>query len=143
MKIVQFAFDGDPDNPFLPQHIDERSVVYTGTHDNDTTIGWYTSASAPERREVRRRLGRVPTEINWTLIELAWNAKSFLAVAPMQDLLDLGASERMNTPGRPGGNWQWRMLPDALTPELAQRLRTLNARSGRLRDDAGNVADTG
>ncbi len=130
MNILQFAFDGDPDNRFLPERIVEQSVAYTGTHDNDTTLGWFRSAEPDERARLRTYSDR--PDVNWVLIEMALASKAFLAIAPMQDILDLGGSERMNTPGRAGGNWRWRMRRHALTPDLAARVRELTAETGRL-----------
>ncbi len=133
MKVLQFAYDGDPDNPFLPEHHPENCVVYTGTHDNDTTAGWYRSLSPQERRTVGRAAGGDGRRIAWSLITRAWEAPPFLAVAPMQDLLGLGSEGRMNTPGSFGSNWTWRMKPGAARRRIQQRLAELNRRTGRHR----------
>ncbi len=131
MKILQFAFDGDPDNDFLPEHYPEHCIVYTGTHDNDTTLGWYRSASVAERRRARRYLGARGPLIVDAMIEAAWASRARLAVAPLQDFLRLDTTARMNTPATLGGNWRWRFRRDALTDELARRIRELNERTSR------------
>ena len=132
MNILQFAFDGEPDNPFVPERIIERSVSYTGTHDNDTTAGWWASADPEERaRLVDALAGATPDDVSWALIELTWSTRSWMTIAPVQDVLGLDTTARMNTPGSPSGNWRWRLLPDQLTPELADRLRDLNRSVGR------------
>ena len=107
MKILQFAFDGSPDNPYLPQHHGELSVVYTGTHDNDTTVGWWQQLDEGTRDLVRAYVD--PGEpMPWALIRLAVESTARLAVVPAQDLLGLGSDSRMNTPGTAEGNWAWR-----------------------------------
>jgi 4-alpha-glucanotransferase len=133
MKVLQFAYDGDPDNPFLPEHHSEDCVVYTGTHDNDTTVGWYRSLRAAERRLVREAIGGTGRTIAWDLISQAWRSPAFLAVAPLQDLLRLGPEARMNTPGSVGGNWAWRMKPGATKQTLQKRLAELNRAARRHR----------
>ncbi|MBM3694910.1 MAG: 4-alpha-glucanotransferase [Actinobacteria bacterium] len=133
MKILQFAYDGDPGNPFLPQHHTENCVVYTGTHDNDTTVGWYRSLRPAERRMVRAALGSRGRHIAQDLMREAWASPAFLAVAPMQDALEAGPEGRMNTPGRLGGNWSWRLPPGRLTRSRRDRLAALNRESGRFR----------
>ena len=133
MKVLQFAYDGEPGNPFLPEYHSEDCVVYTGTHDNDTTLGWYRSLPAEIRRRVRETLGTTGRTIAWDLIERAWHSPGFLAVAPLQDLMRLGAEARMNTPGTLGGNWTWRMPPGAVGRALQRRLADLNRRTGRHR----------
>jgi 4-alpha-glucanotransferase len=133
MKVLQFAYDGEPDNPFLPEHHSEDCVVYTGTHDNDTTLGWYRSLSPAERRRVRQALGSNGRTIAWDLIEQAWRSPAFLAVAPLPDLLSLGTEARMNTPGTFGENWAWRMRPGAVGAARQRRLADLNRRTGRHR----------
>ncbi len=128
MKVLQFAFSG-PENPFLPHRYPRDCVVYTGTHDNDTTRGWYESAPQAEREFARRYLGREHLSAEafvWELIRLAWASVAVFAVAPMQDLLALGTEARMNYPSRPSGNWRWRMREEALTDDLCQRLREVN-----------------
>ncbi len=126
MKILVFAFDSGPDNPFLPHHYTPNAVVYTGTHDNDTVVGWWQRASEAERDFCRRYLGTDGQDIAWDLIRAAWASVAVLAIAPMQDLLRLDNSARMNYPGREGGNWAWRMAPDALGDDLRRALREWN-----------------
>ncbi|MEX2030494.1 MAG: 4-alpha-glucanotransferase [Anaerolineales bacterium] len=132
MKILQFAFTGGADNEFLPHHYPRRCVVYTGTHDNDTSVGWYENAPEVERDACRRYLGVDGHDIAWDLIRSAWASAADLAMAPLQDVLSLGSESRMNLPGRPDGNWTWRFLPDQLTEELAARLEDLNSHCGRI-----------
>jgi 4-alpha-glucanotransferase len=132
MKILQFAFDGTPDNPYLPEHHVERGVVYTGTHDNDTTLGWFESLSPAERERVLETLGRPDASMPWALIEAAFASPARLAVIPMQDALALGSEQRMNTPGTNVGNWRWRFDWSDVPPERAAELRRLNEESGRI-----------
>jgi 4-alpha-glucanotransferase len=117
----------------LPRNHPEDCVVYTGTHDNDTTVGWYRSLSPSERDIVRRAVGGTGRSIAWDLIARAWASRAFLAVTPMQDLLTLGSEGRMNTPGSFGGNWAWRMKPGAATAALQTRLSRMNRDAGRHR----------
>jgi 4-alpha-glucanotransferase len=140
MKILQFAFDGNPDNPYLPAHHVPDSVVYTGTHDNDTTAGWYAQAPERERDLVRRYLGRDDDNVAWELIRLAQASVADLAIFPLQDALGLGSEARMNTPGRAAGNWTWRMAWEDVPPWLAGQLHELAHVYGRL--PAGPAADT-
>lgn len=132
MKVLQFAFDSGPHNIFLPHTYERRCVVYTGTHDNDTTVGWYRSRNAAEKRRVRRYLGCNGRDISWDLMRLAWASVAETAIAPLQDVLALGSEARMNFPGRPSGNWGWRFRADALTEQHAERLRDLTETYGRL-----------
>lgn len=141
MKILQFAFDSGEENPYLPHCYEKNSVVYTGTHDNDTTAGWFASAS-PEDAAFAARYCRLTKSEGypWGLIRTAYASVSFLAVAPMQDVLGLPAQCRMNTPSTSQGNWQWRMSAGAATPALAQKLLRLTALYGRLeRQDDDNT----
>ncbi len=125
MKVLQFAFDGDAENPYLPALHGENSVVYTGTHDNDTTLGWWGSLDAASRERTRTHLVDPAEPMPWALVRLALASTSRLAVVPAQDLLELGAEARMNTPGVRDGNWGWRASAGAFTPALAERLRLL------------------
>jgi 4-alpha-glucanotransferase len=122
MAVLQFAFDGNPRNPYLPEHHRERQLVYTGTHDNDTAVGWYRMRPIP---------GLDPVEPNWSLIRLAYESPAAVAIVPAQDVLGLGSEARMNTPGRSQGNWSWRLQPGQLTAEHALRLRALARRATR------------
>jgi 4-alpha-glucanotransferase len=127
MKILQFAFGGATEDRFLPHTYEHNCVVYTGTHDNDTTVGWYKAAVEKERDFVRRYLGRDGSDIAWDLIRLAWASVADLAVAPLQDVLGLGTEARMNLPGRPHGNWAWRLRTGQLTPATVERLGEMTA----------------
>ena len=133
MKVLQFAFIAGPTDLFLPHNFARDWVVYTGTHDNDTIIGWYqiTSTEA-ERDHVRKYLGRDGSDIAWDLIRLAWASIANTAITTVQDLLSLGHGFRMNTPSTVGSpNWCWRLLPGALTDRIAARLLELTAIYGR------------
>ena len=126
MKILQFAFSGS-DNPFLPHQYVKHCVAYTGTHDNDTTAGWYASAPEAEKDFARRYLHVDGSDFTWDLIRTAWASVAVFALAPMQDLLDLGSEARMNYPSRLGGNWEWRMPEAALNAETFARVKALNS----------------
>jgi len=130
MRVLQFAFDGS-DNEHLPHRHPEDVVVYTGTHDNDTTRGWFESLDEDGRRIVRGAIGKREGRVEWDMIRAAYGSASRLAVVPMQDVLGLGAEARMNTPGRAEDNWAWRLAPDSLPAEAAERLARLAAESGR------------
>jgi 4-alpha-glucanotransferase len=132
MKILQFAFDGNPENPYLPEHHGERSVVYTGTHDNDTTLGWWEELDDATRSSVRSHLIEPDEAMPWALIRLALDSTARLAVIPAQDLLELGSDSRMNIPGTAAGNWAWQAPADAFDAALAARLRTAVAEADRL-----------
>jgi 4-alpha-glucanotransferase len=132
MKILQFAFDGSPDNPYLPGRHGERSVVYTGTHDNDTTAGWWQLLDQQTRDLVRSSLADPDEAMPWALIRLALESTARLAVIPAQDLLGLGSEHRMNTPGTDVGNWAWRAPADAFDDGLAARVRALVSAAGRI-----------
>ncbi len=131
MKVLQFAFDGMPDNPYLPEHIGENSVVYTGTHDNDTTLGWFQSLDADTRARVMARVGGNETDMPWPLIRLALETRALLAVIPAQDVLALGSEARFNTPGVARGNWQWRLRDFGGLAAAAGRAREMIQQSGR------------
>ena len=132
MLILQFAFDSGPDNPYLPHNYKSPNcVVYTGTHDNDTTLGWYRSLSHEQKHRVREYLGFPDTSMPWALIECAYASVANQAVVPMQDVLGLGTEHRMNTPGTQQGNWRWRFQWHDLPAEAVKRLRALVARYQR------------
>ncbi len=135
MKVLQFAFGGGTDNPYLPHaYADPNCVVYTGTHDNDTTRGWYAAASEDERRFVRAYTDSDGEDVTWKLIRLALGSVADSAVIPLQDVLDLGSQARMNTPGAALGNWQWRCTAEQLDPGVARRLAELTRLFGRSRE---------
>jgi 4-alpha-glucanotransferase len=120
MRVLQFAFDGDETNPHRPENHPENAVVYTGTHDNDTTLGWWEKASAAQRKAT----GVDPRDPVWGMVDLAMSSRARLKIIPMQDVLALGSEARMNTPGRVAGNWTWRMDERYLTTALAERLKS-------------------
>jgi 4-alpha-glucanotransferase len=130
MRVLQFAFGGESDNAYLPHNHNKRSVVYTGTHDNDTTIGWWNAADERLRDHVRRYYGIDGHDIAWSLIRSAIASVAETAIVPLQDLLKLGGDARMNTPSAPTGNWGWRMQSDA-PADVADRFRGLLALYGR------------
>jgi 4-alpha-glucanotransferase len=127
MVVLQFAVGGGPRNPHRVENHERRSVVYTGTHDNDTAVGWWESLSPAEQR----RSGLDPTDPAWSLIARAWSSRAELAIAPLQDVLALGSEARMNLPGTEGGNWEWRYRAGDVTAAHAARLRGLTARASR------------
>jgi 4-alpha-glucanotransferase len=125
MRILQFAFGNPGAHIYLPHRYQTNAVVYTGTHDNDTTLGWWKSCSADERRFASALIGECSDGVNWGMIRLAEASTANLCIVPLQDVLGLGAEARMNIPSYGDGNWAWRYLPGALRPELAQKLSTL------------------
>jgi 4-alpha-glucanotransferase len=131
MRVAQFAFSGDPHNPHLPTNYVPNTVAYTGTHDNDTTLGWYRSLDDSTRADVDR-LTRTREEMPWALIDTVLGSIANLAVVPMQDFFGLDGRHRMNTPGQTAGNWHWGFERDQLTPHLADRIRSHLAASGRV-----------
>ena len=131
MLILQFAFDSGPDNPYLPHNHHEDSVVYTGTHDNDTTLGWYQAISPGQRHRVLEYLGFPEAPMPWALIECAYASVARQAIVPMQDVMGLGGEHRMNTPGVPQGNWRWRFQWHELPEGVAARLHNLAERYDR------------
>ena len=133
-RILQFAFDGHPDNPYLPNNFVHNAVVFTGTHDNATTREWYEELPGYQRQNLWSYLKRAPGESQEAasaLIELAWSSSAALAMAPLQDLLNLGSETRMNVPGRVDGNWRWRCTEDMLSPPAFQWLHELTETSHR------------
>jgi len=134
MRILQFAFDGHADNPYLPHNYAPNTVVYTGTHDNNTTRGWFEALPEDQKRNVWNYLKRPAgnsDEVAWELIDLAWFSSAALAIAPLQDLLNLGAEARMNLPGSVEGNWRWRCTDEMLSRPVLDRLRGLTTSSNR------------
>ena len=133
MRVLQFAFDGRPDSPHLPRNHGPDTVCYTGTHDNDTTLGWWRSLPRAARLRVARETGEAKPDMPRALVELAWSSPAPLAVVPMQDLLGLGSTARMNRPGTRSGNWRWSLDAGALPRDFVPRTRAALARNGRLR----------
>jgi 4-alpha-glucanotransferase len=133
MRVLQFAFDGDPENPHLPENHPALSVSYTGTHDNDTVVGWWERADPELRGRVRARIPAGSDGIHWDLIRAAFSSPAVWAIVPLQDVLGLGNEGRMNTPGVPVGNWSWRFREESLSGSAMSRLRTAAADAGRVR----------
>lgn len=131
MKILQFAFGGDDTNPYLPEQIDINSVVYTGTHDNDTTLGWYHQAEPHVVAHLQRYLHNDAPDMPKALIDLVMYSQGYLAIIPMQDVLGLDSDSRMNTPGTVVNNWQWRFAWPQLTWQHQQALKEVVEASGR------------
>ena len=131
MAILQFAFSR-LDHPYLPHHHRARQVVFTGTHDNDTLLGWQTSSSPAALDRARRYLASDDRGLGWAICRAAWQSVADTAIVPMQDLLGLGPHARMNVPGVQKGNWSWRMSQGAMNLALAGRLREQLALAGRL-----------
>jgi 4-alpha-glucanotransferase len=135
MKILHFAFGSDAKNTYLPFNVEANSVIYTGTHDNDTTVGWYQNASDYERDRLHRYLGCTgPDGIAWDLIRLAMSSVSNQAIIPIQDVFNLGQDARMNAPGTAENNWAWRFRGEALTEDYSNRLKELVYIYGRQGD---------
>ena len=126
MKILGFAFDSGEENDYLPHTYTKNCVVYTGTHDNDTLVGWFQKAKEEDRQFARDYLNsRSDDEIHWDAIRGAWSSVACMAISPVQDFLGLGSEARINTPGVASGNWQWRLKQGVLTNELAERIAKL------------------
>jgi len=132
MKVLHFAFDSDRDNPFLPYNYQNNCVVYTGTHDNDTTIGWFEKRSHEDKQKVIDYLGAVCDRgIHWSMIQLALSSVANWAIFPLQDLLGLGSDAKMNTPGTIENNWTWRFPEGALNLDVTGHFRYLTYLYGR------------
>ena len=134
MRVLQFAFDGREDNPYLPDNFHTNTVVYTGTHDNPTTRSWFDDLPSDQRQMVwnyLKRKGAKSTKAAGAFIELAWSSVAALAMTPLQDLLNLGREARMNVPGRADGNWRWRSTEDMLSDSRFEWLRDLTKNAGR------------
>jgi 4-alpha-glucanotransferase len=126
MRVLQFAFSGRGAHNYLPHRYVTNTVVYTGTHDNDTTLGWWQHGTTEqERNAVYAYLNPAPNDVVWTLIRAASTSVADVCLFPVQDILVLGSEARMNTPATPENNWTWRMPPDALTAEQAKGLAQL------------------
>jgi 4-alpha-glucanotransferase len=133
-RVLQFAFDGHADNPYLPHNFVPNTVVYTGTHDNATTRQWYEELPDYQRQNLWNYLQRASgesTEAAPALVRMAWSSTAALAIAPLQDLLNLGSEARMNVPGRPDGNWRWRVREDMLSSQAFEWLAQLTASAKR------------
>jgi 4-alpha-glucanotransferase len=135
MNVLQFAFGDDPNNAYLPHRHLRNSVVYTATHDNQTTVGWFLGLPERERQIVQRYIGEDGSDIAWDMIRLALASVADTAILALQDVMRLGDEARMNTPGRPSGNWGWRYLPHQLHDGLAAGLGDLTAAYGRRKSE--------
>ncbi|HLL81522.1 MAG TPA: 4-alpha-glucanotransferase, partial [Longimicrobium sp.] len=132
IRVLQFAFGDDDKNPHLPANYEANTVAYTGTHDNDTSLGWYRGASEEDRAGLRRLTDAPERAVHWGMMEVVFQSPAALAVVPLQDVLGLGSEDRMNVPGTSEGNWGWRFRSRDLTPALAERLSKLTHATGRL-----------
>lgn len=131
MRVLQFAFSGTARGHDLPHNYTPNTAVYTGTHDNDTTRGWFATRKGHERAYALAYLNCEPQDVTWAMIRAAYASVARMAIIPLQDALDLGSEARMNFPSRPDGNWEWRYAESDLTDALAQRLRALAECYGR------------
>lgn len=125
MKILQFAFDGNSENPYLPHNHIQNSVVYSGTHDNDTTLSWYEDLPENTKEEINNYLGSSAEPVPWSIIECAFRSVANWAIVPMQDILSLGKDNRMNVPGVPQGNWSWQFRWDQVDENLSSKIKTM------------------
>jgi 4-alpha-glucanotransferase len=133
MKVLQFGLEGGEESGELPFDYPVRCVAYTGTHDNDTSRGWFEAADEAIRAWARQALAAQDHEIPWKMIESIWSSQAVWTLTPMQDLLSLGGEARMNYPGRGTGNWTWRAEAGMIRDDVAERLHALNEAHGRLR----------
>ena len=136
MKVLQFAFDGQGGSDYLPYQYDKNCVVYTGTHDNTTTLSWCKELPPAAKEQLlaytqESRLAS-PKKLVWDMIQLAMASTANLCIIPVQDYLELPKEARINTPSTLGGNWQWRMGKDALDDKLCEKIRNLTSLYGRL-----------
>lgn len=141
MLVLQFAFGGDAENVYMPHYHTANTVVYTGTHDNNTTVGWFETLEHEEREQVRAYLGRSGSDIAWDLLRMAMMSVANMAVVPFQDVLRLGADARMNTPGLAGGNWGWRFRAEAMNEGMAHGLHFFAGLYDRLPPDQKPVKE--
>ena len=134
MKILQFAFDSREEGDYMPYNYEANSIVYTGTHDNDTTAGWYEKLNRKDKAFAKRYLNiKTNKDVQWEFIRAAMASVSDTCVIPMQDYLGLGTEARINTPSTQGTNWKWRMLPGQFTGKLAERILEMSRLYGRVR----------
>ena len=132
MKILQFAFGGDADNPYLPHQHCYDSVIYTGTHDNNTSVGWYQELNEQSRSHLHSYAGQSDEKMPWLLIRMALQSVSGLAIVPMQDLLELAGEHRMNRPGTTEGNWHWQFQWNMVSEHCISYFRVMNQLYGRM-----------
>jgi 4-alpha-glucanotransferase len=141
-RVLQFAFDGRSDNPYLPNNYISNTVVYTGTHDNPSSLSWFEELSDDQRQNLWKYVKQFHSgscEAAPTLIGLAWSSMAALAMAPLQDLLNLGKEARMNVPGRGEGNWRWRATDEMLSDRAFEWLRDLTRNSNRSTPQSATV----
>ena len=131
MAVLQFAFDGNADNPYLPENLKQHSVLYSGTHDNDTSLGWFLGLSEQQQQQVTDYLHCDPKDLPRALLKVALDSLAQLVIMPLQDLLGLGVGHRTNTPGTVGNNWLWRFQWQQLDTDIAEQFMRLNRQSGR------------
>ena len=133
MKVLQFAFDSREESDYLPHNYTKNCVVYTGTHDNDTVMGWIPAMSRKDLAFAKKYIGvKRTSDICSSLIRMAYASVADTAIIPIQDYLELGSEARINTPSTLGDNWKWRMKADAFTGELAEEIRKITKLYGRL-----------
>lgn len=133
MKVLQFAFDGNPDNPYLPKNYEENCIAYPGTHDNDTLKGWFEKLSHNKQKEVLESLSIKQTDnINYNIIRVLYDSKASICIIPLQDFLCIGSEGRINIPSTIGDNWSWRVNNKYLTDELAEKIRGMVNSSKRV-----------
>jgi 4-alpha-glucanotransferase len=135
MKVLEFAFDSREDSDYLPHNYDKNCVVYTGTHDNDTILGWFKSIKKEDRAMALAYLNRKPANtknIHWDFIRLAQQSVAKLCIIPVQDYLGLSGEARINTPSTVGDNWKWRLLKGEIEDELLLKMRAVTNLYGRL-----------
>ncbi len=138
MKILQFAFDGKPDNPYLPYNIDQNSIAYTGTHDNDTSMGWFNQLDDQERKRVCGFLGCTPANFLKNFLRCVYSSPSEICIIPLQDVLELDSTHRMNTPGTFGGNWNWRFTKEMISEGKLKRIEKYSVIYGRVANSGDN-----
>jgi 4-alpha-glucanotransferase len=131
MRVLEFALGG-PDSPHWPHNYVPHIVSYTGTHDNDTVLGWHATLNDRDRNYLMKTLGNGSGDVAWDLIRAAWSSVAALAIAPLQDVLSMGSEARMNRPGVPTGNWRWRLKLDQFRPDVIQRLADLTTLFNRV-----------
>ena len=133
MRVLQFAFGSEaPDDLHKPHNYIQHCVVYTGTHDNDTALGWFRTLTPEERQRALRYLHSTGRAVHWDMIRAVLASVADTAIVPLQDVLGLGTTARMNLPGTNQHNWRWRLQPRQLNARLSKRLRTLTHTYGRL-----------
>ncbi|MDB8008634.1 4-alpha-glucanotransferase [Agathobacter rectalis] len=142
MKVIQFAFDSREDSDYLPHNYPQHCVVYTGTHDNDTVMGWMKTAPKDCVRFAKDYLNLTKEEgYNWGMMRAAWSSVADMAIVPMQDLLGLDSKARLNIPSTTGGNWQWRATPEQIDNKLAKKLHKCMQMYARLREEPKEASD--